>query len=305
MPTDGMTKAGDLLERIEERRAATLRREQRSSERLAALTSEGWLPSDDDCAACLQRPEHKAPVGRPGRVLVQLPPPDGPTYAPCAHLRPDCPLLGAQREEAKERQEAARQQALAAEREWLREIGIGRRYLGAERGRLREPVEIGAYLDALAGAVEAGQGLVLLGPLGVGKTAALSVVARHAYAVGVRSAWYTTMTRLMRHILRGTEMIERRDRVGCVTQEDPAKRRLLLLDEFGAAYESDYAMATFEDYMGWRYDEQLATCVAANLTPDQIRSSPHYARMLDRWRETCAVIVIGGESQRRPLAGEG
>lgn len=98
-------------------------------------------------------------------------------------------------------------------------------------------------------------------------------------------------------------MRKARDAMGEATEEDPRLRPLLLLDEFGAAYESDYAMAALEDYIGWRYDNRLATCVAGNLTPEQLRENPHYSRMVDRWRETCRVVVIGGESMRHSEDG--
>ena len=41
--------------------------------------------------------------------------------------------------------------------------------------------------------------------------------------------------------------------------------------------------------------------VNLNLTPEQVRANPHYARMVDRWRETCRVVQIAGPSQRRWL----
>ena len=185
---------------------------------------------------------------------------------------------------------------------WLEECGIGKRYWGVTRERLREPAVIVSYLDDLAGQVTQGRGLVLLGTIGVGKTAALALVAKESEGLCRGGVWYVTVTRLISHLLRGTEMITRYNDFGIDRgqpyQVEPKEFPLLLLDEFGAAYESDYAMAAFEDYMGWRYDEKLATCVAANLTPEDIRENLHYARMVDRWRETCRVVVIGGESMR-------
>jgi len=189
--------------------------------------------------------------------------------------------------------------------EWLVRCGVGERYWGASRDRLREPRPIVEYLDALPARMSEGTGLLLLGPVGVGKTAALSLIAREVMSA-VAGAWYVTVSRLISHLLRGTEM--RREWVyhkgmynlneGAEQDVDPKGWPLLLLDEFGAAYESEYAMAAFEDYLGWRYDHRLATCIAANLTPEQIRGNAHYARMVDRWRETCRVVVIGGDSMR-------
>ena len=195
--------------------------------------------------------------------------------------------------------------------EWLERCGVGERYWDVTRERLREPEQIVAYLDALDERVPAGDGLLLLGPVGVGKTGALALIAREAEGK-VPGAWYTTTSRLISHLLRGTEMrrewIYTDDGYGALSGReedvDPKVWALLLLDEFGAAYESDYAMAAFEDYLGWRYDRKLATCVAANLTLDAVRDNPHYARMVDRWRETSRVVVIGGKSRRTELAAQ-
>ena len=189
---------------------------------------------------------------------------------------------------------------------WLRRCGVGERYWGMEMERLREPDLVVPYLSGLAEQVEAGRGLLLVGPVGVGKTATLAMVAEEALAQGIMGAWYTTATRMITHLLRGTEMrkewVYRSDgygeREGREEDVDPKEWPLLLLDEFGAAYESEYAMAAFEDYLGYRYDRKWATCVATNLTPDEIRGNEHYARMVDRWRETCTVVGIGGESMR-------
>ena len=239
-------------------------------------------------------------AGAPGLVLIDLTSKDT-RVAVCQHVRSDCGLLEAQRKAQREREAEATKAATVAQERWLAEAGIGERYWGATRGLLREPAEICAYLDDLSANVSAGRGLVLLGPVGVGKSAALALVAREAYAAKVRT-WATTVTRLMSHLLRGTEMRRHQSRMGETVEEDPKVRPLLLLDEFGAAYESDYAMAAFEDYMGWRYDNKRATCVAANRTPDELRANTHYARMIDRWRETCQVVVIGGESMRSEIS---
>ena len=188
--------------------------------------------------------------------------------------------------------------------EWLSRCGIGARYWDATRERLREPGPIVAYLDNLPDDVRDGRGLLLLGPVGTGKTAALALIAREAQdrLTGWTPVWYCTTSRLISHLLRGTEMMRFQDTTsgrGEPYEVDPKDATLLLLDEFGAAYESDYAMAAFEDYLGLRYDQRLATCVAANLTPEQIKAKPHYARMVDRWKETCRVVVIGGVSMRQ------
>jgi DNA replication protein DnaC len=227
-----------------------------------------------------------------GRVWVRFG--DGPGgWGHCPRQTEEC-RLGVQIRADRLRSEQA------ATEIWLRECGVGERYWQASRGRLTEPAEVMAYLDEIGARVEQGRGLVLLGPTGVGKTAALALIAREARG-RVTSVCYTTVGRLMPAVLRALR--ENADKTAPYPASLWGDARLLLLDEFGAAYESDYAMAGFEDFMGWRYDHRLATCVAGNLTPEQIRENPHYARMVDRWRETCVVVAIGGESQRKERMG--
>ena len=180
--------------------------------------------------------------------------------------------------------------------------GVGRRYWDAKVDLLREPEPVVSYLDDLAGQVEEGRGLLLLGPVGVGKTAALALIAREAQGK-LPGVWYATTSGVIDHVLRGAQMRTEIQGFGIEQGQpyevDPKEWPLLLLDEFGAAYESDYAMAAFEDYLGWRYDQKMATCVASNLTPERIKSNVHTERMVDRWKQTCRVVVIGGESMRR------
>jgi len=185
--------------------------------------------------------------------------------------------------------------------DWLRLCGVGERYWDSHDDRLREAGDIIAYMEHLTENLSQGRGLLILGPLGVGKTSALALIARSCYGSGYK-CWYTTVTKLIEHLLRGNGMKTVYDTSGLergnAYQVDPRGWPVLLLDEFGSAYESEYAMAAFEDYVGWRYDNKLAVCVAGNLTVLQLKQNLHYARMIDRWRETSAVIQIGGESMR-------
>lgn len=185
---------------------------------------------------------------------------------------------------------------------WMMQCGVGERYWDSSDDRLRESTEIIAYMEQLPENIRQGRGLLILGPLGVGKTSALALIARSCYQSGYK-CWYTTVTKLIQHLLRASGMKTVQQAYGMERgqpyQVDPKIWPLLLLDEFGSAYENPYAMAAFEDYIGWRYDHKLATCVAANLTAQALRENAHYARMVDRWRETSTVIQVGGKSMRR------
>ena len=279
----------DLKERLD----AMHQRQQETSRKLAELTSDpNWKPDCDPCVKERGAVLDGGGQGVEGRVGVRLD--DGrEAWALCPRYSDDC-LLGQVQRQQRERREAVET------RQWLRECGVGERYWRVTKERLPERALMESYLDNLGENVQEGRGVVLLGAVGVGKTAALALIAREAQ--GCRRAAslvrYTTVSRLMSQVLA---RLRAGGEYGGPSDDDAVGSacKLLLLDEFGAAYEHDYAMAAFEDYLGWRYDRKLATCVAGNLTPGQIRENPHYARMVDRWRETSEVIVMGGESQRK------
>jgi DNA replication protein DnaC len=175
-------------------------------------------------------------------------------------------------------------------RAWLNTVGIGEKHWKVTREGIRESKEtICAFLDNLRGEVDAGRGIVLVGPRGTGKSGTLALIGLTAYRdkCNEKQARFTTTTFLMMQL--------------CAKKEEAYwPGHLLLLDEFGAAYESDYAFALFEDYLNWRYERNLSTCVAANLTKEQLTKNPFYSRIVDRWRETNKMVVMAGNSMRQP-----
>lgn len=277
-----MEKLEPILERIQQRGEERRQQQQRISEKVAEFASDhAWAPAEQDCSTCSS--SNYLMEDMPGRFPFEF---EGEiVMATCPRQSEDCPLgLARAKEKARKEQRS--------EEQWLQRVQIGLRYWDVSRERMRLKDDILPYLDDLKNNIREGMGLVLLGPVGVGKTGTLSLIGKEARATGY-SAWYTTVTRLMRSLLE-------KDRKDDDDPDyfDPKRSRLLLLDEFGAAYESDYAMAAFEDYIGWRYDNKLATCVAGNVTPDQLLENQHYIRMVDRWRETCIVLKIVGDSMR-------
>jgi DNA replication protein DnaC len=212
----------------------------------------------------------------------------------CPRRSDACALSAAMRE----RQEKIRDQE---RRRFLLAVGVGERYWDVKRNGIREGAQtICRYLDDIPQHLEAGHGLLLLGPTGTGKTGALALVAAACHdrlRLSAREVRYETGTRLMRLLLDRKASV---DDESCDRDDHgyPAWR-VLLLDEFGSAYEHDYAFAALDDYLGWRYDQKLTTCVATNLDPAALKSSPNYERLVDRWRETCVVLTMGGQSRRQ------
>jgi len=175
-------------------------------------------------------------------------------------------------------------------RRFLRGLGFGARHDSPRLERVpAEPRQaISAYLEQVAEQVGAGIGLLLTGGAGSGKTSVLGLVA---LAYGSRAASYRTAGDLFSALHergRGEEAV-------AAAAETP----LLLLDDFGAAYESEWAIAQFDRIVDARYRELRATCIATNLRPEQLAAQPQWARAVSRWREMCLVVGFGDEDQRR------
>ena len=173
-------------------------------------------------------------------------------------------------------------------KQWLNAVDIPEKHRKVTRdGITTSREEICEYLDHWP--VYDGHGIVLLGPKGTGKSGTLALIALEAFERGMSpyNAHFTTVTRLMFAL--------------CSRKEEAYwKGQLLLLDELGASFDSDYAFAIFEDYLNWRYERELTTCIGANLTPEQVQANERYSRIVDRWRETCDVVVMAGKSRRQP-----
>jgi DNA replication protein DnaC len=179
-------------------------------------------------------------------------------------------------------------------KQWLDAVDIPEKHRKATKaGILVSAAEILDYLDRWP--VTEGHGLVVVGPKGTGKSGTLALVGLEAYARGMAAmdAHFTSLTRLMFAL--------------CAKKEEAYwPGRLLLLDELGQAYESDFAFAIFEDYLNWRYERNLTTCVAANLLAEHNPDFPDvgsledrkYSRIVDRWRENSDVLVMAGKSRR-------
>lgn len=302
MDTNMEQEFGNLVNKM---RDDIQHRRERHSRSLALLNSNGWTPPCEECAAkaaeelwrqMYQRDAREAidrqPIRKPifGRIEVDLNDGEAPCFVTCPMMSEDC--LASKEIDEKEAAYRIRCDRRDFE-EWMKSVGIGERYWEATRDGIRENHDlICDYLDNLKENVADGRGLILSGPTGTGKSGVLALIAKQAESIG--SCKYLTVTRLMRGLID----ISRKQSNENDMQSYP-RWKLLLLDEFGSAYEHDYVFAAFEDYIGWRYDNKLATCIATNLTPEGLKSAPNYARMLDRWRGTCLPVVMSGESLRK------
>lgn len=136
------------------------------------------------------------------------------------------------------------------------------------------------------------RGLLLVGPVGTGKTTALRMVE------AVTGCQWVSAVELTAHMMKGGiervwELVER------------YQQAELIIDDIGSEGDSkSYGNSVpMEQVLLSRYESWgkygVRTFISTNLTPKQIKESPRFGlRIHDRLREMCETIVSTGESLR-------
>ena len=215
-----------------------------------------------------------------------------------AHLRPGAIVekrIEAAREKA--RLLAATEDAIA---EWLRSAGVGK--------RLRRPLRdelVAAPLRALGArigdAIERGESALLAGPPGTGKSCAAVWLMRRAYTTGaieeqpIGPRWCAPRSLFVDAFFRS------RDGEPHSMVAAARAARLLVIDDWGVPYESDWALAAFDRLVNLRSREMLSTIVTTNANVEGEHGfSARYPRAFSRLLEGgLGVVVMDGEDLRR------
>lgn len=160
-----------------------------------------------------------------------------------------------------------------------------------------------------------GNGLLLIGPTGVGKTH-LAIGILHAL-VTERGATgrFTDCRELLKQIQNsytaGSEVTERQ------VLRPALEVDVLVLDELGAARKTDWTADTIEHILNTRYNDRKTTIITTNLenAPERSGATAREAtrqdtlgdrigeRMLSRLQEMCVVVPMTGPDYRRSIAG--
>lgn len=144
-----------------------------------------------------------------------------------------------------------------------------------------------------------GRGLMLMGPVGTGKTFYACCIANALIDKGIR-AWVTTMQPLLRacgDFSRDEQTFQR------IMTED-----MLVLDDFGTTRLTERNLELLFEIIDTRYRSGLPLIVTTNLAPADLRSdrnSIELVRIYDRLLSMCVgadesgKIVLDGQSMRR------
>lgn len=141
-----------------------------------------------------------------------------------------------------------------------------------------------------------GRGLILLGPVGTGKTSIAVSILRRAIEQGY-NGYIISMISLLDTLLT----LSKGPTEHCIKFENRIRNiPLLVLDDFGAEYSNAWVANKVESIISDRVGDRKSTIITTNLTVAQIKSS-YDGRVYDRLKETSFLLRFKGESNRKPL----
>lgn len=148
---------------------------------------------------------------------------------------------------------------------------------------LHESVWERCDVESLLRALPANVGVLILGPVGTGKTSAAALLAKKRWP-SVRTAyayWGDLVAQMDRRL------------------PDLAKEEALCIDDFGVGTIPDWKLGLIDYLWEYRNSRKLTTVVTSNLTLEQLTADEMSARWVDRWRQLMPhIVTVGGESKR-------
>lgn len=145
------------------------------------------------------------------------------------------------------------------------------------------------FLDEMPANVKAGRGLIMVGPIGVGKSSTAGLIVREAITRGLSCRWS-----YVPELLAGLSDKNRREYVIRLEVEPD----LLIWDDFNAQKMAEWQVEFMDRITEQRYRSHKAMIVTTNLTLQGLRGYTDAARMVDRWRQRCQAVTFAGESLR-------
>lgn len=179
----------------------------------------------------------------------------------------------------------------------LKQADIPDRYFGFNRQTVtQEPHQawaiINRYLDTLDDRLFEGEGLLLHGPFGTGKTTGAIVIAQEAvdkgYSVKFLGVDYLiSELRGMTHEQAGTY------------RNELLSKDLLILDGLETDTDGKWLLDELGAITARRYDDKKPMIVTTNSTPEEMNKSTLPQRYVERILHSCYPVPITGKNWRR------
>lgn len=135
-----------------------------------------------------------------------------------------------------------------------------------------------------------GDGLLIHGPVGTGKTMTAALAAKSLWDAGIEGRFVNAAELIMQLEDKSTarsDMIQR--------LVSPA---LLTIDDWGVVDPAPWTVGLIDLLVEKRASAGRPMIVTTNMTPNTLRSVPEWQRFVDRWADSMLAVAIPGKSMR-------
>jgi len=172
----------------------------------------------------------------------------------------------------------------------LLRAGVPERYAEAVWRKAKAQAALLEYTNNVLKHVADGAGLLILGPVGTGKSSSAGLVCREAIKQGLSVHWDYVPDLIA----------ELNDR----TKADHVFRRAVVADievwdDFGVGGLQDWQIGLLDRIVERRYSRSKPMIVTTNLSKTTLTQTDELQRMVDRWLERNFVVTVSGMSMRK------
>lgn len=191
---------------------------------------------------------------------------------------------------------------------FLNDIGIYKRYHNVNENEIQQKDKILNYCNNLIQNINNGKGLLIIGNVGTGKTCILSYIAQKIFNYNLdKNSFELLDDKKQSYIFKkpiSVLFIRMPTLYDCLFERNSGiesrcyKADVLLLDDFGSEYGTEYPITKFENLIEYRYAKQKTIIITSNFSIAKLENLETHKRIIDRWREMTETIVINTKSKR-------
>lgn len=210
--------------------------------------------------------------------------------------QPACPKC-TQELMAEDRKKNAEERRIQAEIDWKASVkdSVPARYRDSKLEDFSKDIaeKVTAWLKKCP---ESSGSLIIAGPVGTGKTHLATAIAKTLMLSRVASD-YVSQASYLRQIRETWGKDSQRDESEVMAKY--CRPSVLVLDDIGAARGNENDAMRLGELIAERYDAQKASVFVSNLTTEQLKSAVG-DRSYDRMRDGATMLVLNGDSRRKP-----